>query len=55
VNGDGKVNFKDIFLVAKHLGDRAHGHKAKYDVNRNGWIGIGDLLITIGCAFHQRR
>lgn len=53
MNGDGKVNAKDIVAVAKQLG-RHRPYNAKYDVNEDGKVNVHDLLAVIGCYIIEK-
>lgn len=42
VDGNGKVNWTDLFLIARHL----HSTNATYDVDRDGRVDLDDLRIA---------
>jgi hypothetical protein len=44
VTGDGRVTLKDLHAVAYAVA--RHSHNARYDVNRNGHVGFGDIIST---------
>ncbi len=46
-NNDGKLNAKDIRLVAKNLFRSAAGNKRRYDFNQDGRISLIDLFMLL--------
>jgi hypothetical protein len=44
-NGDGKVDFSDLLLLAQHYGQKAATTVSSGDFNGDGSVGFGDLLL----------
>ena len=54
-DGDGKVEFSDFILFARHFGkcDGDTGHDPKYDLDNDGCVGFSDFIQFARCFGQQ--
>ena len=48
VNGDGKIDYKDVIAAAKAFGKKAIPSKSMFDANNDGDIDHKDALLWVG-------
>ncbi|TQV86552.1 ExeM/NucH family extracellular endonuclease [Aliikangiella coralliicola] len=54
INNDGRLNFRDIFAVIRHMRQAATGKNRRYDLNQDHRINFKDVRIVIRAIFKAR-